>query len=310
MTVFCPLSGSSNVELIEKVRTNDIIKIYEELLGFNISSELYGIEEIGFYYCKESNLRFFYPAVTGSESFYEELQKFDWYYLDDKAEYAYASNFIKELDSVLEIGSGKGAFAKKIKAQKYTGLEFSQEAKRLASMNGISILSESIQAHALANSGQYDVVCSFQVLEHIADINSFIQASIECLKPGGLLIYSVPSADSFLSVAKNNILNMPPHHVNWFSDICLTYMAEKFNLKTIDITHESLSDLHKRWYVQSIILERFCSLTGTHYSLIDRSIKHKILSGFAKVGGWLFANTLSNDGSQPNGHSVTIVYQK
>jgi cyclopropane fatty-acyl-phospholipid synthase-like methyltransferase len=271
---------------------------------------LYRIEEIGFYYCRESNLRFFHPAVTGSESFYEKLQKFDWYYLDDKAEYACASQFIKESDSVLEIGSGKGAFAKKIKTQRYVGLEFSQEAQRLASMNGISILSESIQDHAIAHPEKYDVVCSFQVLEHVADLNSFIKASVGCLKPGGILIYSVPSADSFISLTKNNILNMPPHHISWFSDICLEYIGEKFNLKAINIIHEKVADIHKEWYASSIVFESLSNLLGSKFSLVERSIKYKILSKLAQRAGWFVAKGLSDERSLPIGHSVTVIYEK
>lgn len=309
MSLSCPLSGSFETVLIERILVKDILEIYQRQFEIDVTSEFNDKKEIGFYHSKESDLRFFYPAIAGSEVFYEMLQKLDWYYLDDKYEYACASQFIKESDSVLEIGCGKGAFAKKIKTQSYVGLEFSQEAKRLALINGISILSESIQDHAVANSERYDVVCSFQVLEHVADVNSFITASIKCLKPGGILIYSVPSADSFISATKNNILNMPPHHVSWFSDKCLEYIGKKFDLKIVDIIHEKLADIHKEWYASSIVLESLSNLLGTKFTLVERSIKYKLLSRLAQLGGWFIAKGLSDDRSLPIGHSVIVIYQ-
>ena len=57
------------------------------------------------------------------------MQNLEWYYMDEKDEYDYAKNFIKESDLVLEIGCGKGAFAQKISTKKYVGLEFSRKAK-------------------------------------------------------------------------------------------------------------------------------------------------------------------------------------
>jgi 2-polyprenyl-3-methyl-5-hydroxy-6-metoxy-1,4-benzoquinol methylase len=77
------------------------------------------------------------------------------------------------------------------------GLEFSRKAKEIAFSNGIIIENESIQSHSVAHPAKYDVVCAFQVLEHVSEIRSFIESSIKALKPGGLLIYSIPSADSF-----------------------------------------------------------------------------------------------------------------
>ncbi|MGV2387332.1 MAG UNVERIFIED_CONTAM: hypothetical protein LVR29_00250 [Microcystis novacekii LVE1205-3] len=58
--------------------------------------------------------------ITGSENFYEKLQVFDWYYLEEKNEYDYASQFIKPSDSVLEIGCGKGSFCSKDRVAKTT----------------------------------------------------------------------------------------------------------------------------------------------------------------------------------------------
>lgn len=303
--ITCPLSSSTNLNLIEEVATKDLNKKYQEMLGSDISREFDQTEKIGFYHCLDSDLRFFYPTITASESFYEKLQKFDWYYLDEKEEY-------KSSHSVLEIGSGKGAFAQKIASQNYVGLEFSQTAMELARQNKITILNQSIQQHSIDFPETYDIVCAFQVLEHVGDPASFIEASLKSLKSGGLLIYSVPSADSFISLAKNNILNMPPHHVTWWSDKSLEYIAQKYNLKIIEIHHEKLSDIHKRWYsstLASISLYELLNISKGSM-LIDKRLIHKILSKLASLTGKILVLGLKDDRILPCGHSVTSVYQK
>ncbi len=312
MSVLCPLSGSAKVVLLEKISKDTLAKMYEKMLNDSMLSEFNSIKEISFYYCSESDLKFFYPMVTGSELFYEKLQNFDWYYLDEKEEYEYASSYIKPADKVLEIGCGKGGFSEKITAQEYTGLEFSQKAQTWAYQKNIKVLNESIEYHSINHSEKYSVVCSFQVLEHIAKINSFIQASIKCLQPGGLLIYSVPSADSFLASVKNNILNMPPHHISWWSDKSLQYIAHIFGLKIIDIHHEKLAEIHRRWYLSSVLLKALENSIGykSNNLLIDRSLLYRSMSRTATLGSrWLEKGFLDSK-VLPDGHSVTGIYQK
>jgi 2-polyprenyl-3-methyl-5-hydroxy-6-metoxy-1,4-benzoquinol methylase len=312
MKITCPLSSSTNLNLIEEVATKDLNKKYQKMLGSDISSEFDQTEKIGFYHCLDSDLRFFYPTITASESFYEKLQKFDWYYLDEKEEYKYASQYIKSSHSVLEIGSGKGAFAQKIASQNYIGLEFSQTAMKLAKQNKITIINQSIQQHSVDFPETYDVVCAFQVLEHIGDPAFFIEASLKSLKSGGLLIYSVPSADSFISLAKNNILNMPPHHVTWWSDKCLEYVSQKYNLKIIEIYHERLSDIHKRWYVSTLVCMSLYELLNISKGnlLIEKRLIHQILSKLAGLIGRILVLGLKDERVLPRGHSVTVIYQK
>jgi 2-polyprenyl-3-methyl-5-hydroxy-6-metoxy-1,4-benzoquinol methylase len=312
MKVFCPLSGSDRVILLEKISVDILAQMYHKKIGDSIMSEFEGVEEIGFYHCLESDLKFFYPPVTASEQFYEKLQNTDWYYLDEKEEYDYASSYIEASDTVLEIGCGKGAFADKITTQAYTGLEFSQNAQDLAIQKNIKVLNESIEQHSINHAEQYDVVCCFQVLEHVANINSFIEASIKCLKPGGILIYSVPSADSFISLIKNFILNMPPHHISCWSDKSLQYVSNIFGLKVIEIHHEQLAKIHRQSYLTQIILKALENTIGyqSNNLLVDRSWLYKIMCVVSNLGSKWLEKGLIDDRTLPNGHSVTCIYQK
>ena len=310
MNLCCPLCHSENINEIENIRVADLKKSYKRMVGDSISDEFIGTQDISFMYCVDCDLKFFNPAITGSETFYEKLQKIDWYYMDEKDEYDYAKMFINEEDSVLEIGSGKGAFSKKIKSNNYIGLELSSKAIDIAAKDNISILNESIQKHAVNNSNKYDVVCAFQVLEHVADIKSFIESSIKCLKPNGILIYSIPSADSFVSLAPNGILNMPPHHISWWSDKALSNLTDLFGIQLIDIYHEELADIHKQWYGYTVTMRAINNLLGRTQPLLDRTLKTKFLMIFAHISGFFYKQGLDDKRFLPRGHSVTAVYRK
>jgi 2-polyprenyl-6-hydroxyphenyl methylase/3-demethylubiquinone-9 3-methyltransferase len=81
--------------------------------------------------------------------------------MDDEEEYQYVKKFIGPNDKVLEVGCGKGAFAKHIASKDYIGLDISQNAKEMAAKNGIKIENETIQDYALKHKEEFDVVVSF-----------------------------------------------------------------------------------------------------------------------------------------------------
>ncbi|NBP58558.1 methyltransferase domain-containing protein, partial [bacterium] len=117
--------------------------------------------DINLYRCMSCDLRFYEPPVMGGSNFYSQLQSFPWYYQLVKPEFDIAKKYIIPDDKVLEIGCGEGYFGKTINAT-YTGLDpYSQNP---------NVLKQSIEEH----QGAYDVVCGFQVLEHVSDTNSFL----------------------------------------------------------------------------------------------------------------------------------------
>lgn len=80
-----------------------------------------------------------------------------------------------------------------------------------ASVTGVDAAAENIAAaaaHALGGGlsidyrhgdlaalglGQFDLVCSMEVIEHVADKQAFVAALAPCLAPGGLMVLSTPN---------------------------------------------------------------------------------------------------------------------
>lgn len=298
----CPLCKNQNIVKLEKINKDALIYLYQKMTGHDFSYLLH--QDISYCECQNCKLRFYNPLITGDEIFYNALQKFDWYYMDEKEEYHCAKSYIRSTDKILEVGSGKGAFAKHIATQDYIGLDFSENAKNMAKKNGITIENETIQDYAEKYPSSFDVVVSFQVLEHVSDSKSFIEAKIKALKTGGKLIIAVPSEDSFLKYVTNGILNMPPHHVTRWSDETLKYIAKKYSLEIEIIHHEKVQEVHKAWYLSTFFRSSLASNKP-----IDISLKNKFISKCCGLLSRMFLKGLKDE-MLPNGHTVLVVYIK
>lgn len=298
----CPLCKDESVSLLEKINKDQLTEAYRKITAENFSYLIN--QDIDFCECENCSLRFFNPPITGDENFYNALQKFDWYYMDDKKEYHYAKRYISEYDKVLDVGSGKGAFAKHLAIKNYIGLDFSKEAKKMAKQNGIVIENEYIEDYASAHPESFDVVASFQVLEHVADPKGFLEGKINALKKGGRLIVAVPSEDSFLRYATNAVLNMPPHHVTRWSDKTFRYIAETYNLKLEEVIHEEVQNVHKQWYLNTLISSVFFK-----QSLMNMTLSYKLINKIASLIAKSLCKHIKKE-MLPNGLSVVAVFTK
>ena len=184
----CILCGSDKINKIDMIKKDDLIILYKKSFGIDIENIIK--HDLIYHHCLDCDLLFFTlkngEIPSGDDGFYNHLNKLSWYYMQEKNEYHFAKQFIKENSKVLEVGCGKAAFASFLQnKQNYIGLEFSSDAKKLAKQNGINIENISIEEYSKSNKLKFDIACSFQVLEHVANPYSFIHSQIECLNRGG-----------------------------------------------------------------------------------------------------------------------------
>lgn len=239
----CPLTGSEDLVLVETIDIADLLRIWHGGFDIDLSEEFIGLKAVYLLRSVESDLTFFYPAISGSEAFYEALSALPWYHDKERFEFGYAAGLIRPDERVLEVGSGTGAFASFLpEGAAYTGLEFHPRAVAECRARGLTVEQRSIEEEAARNSGGYDVLCAFQVLEHIPRPGAFLEACIAAVRPGGRIVLSVPCADSFLRHNTNDILNLPPHHLTWWSDRCLRGLEASFPLRLLELRHTTLSE--------------------------------------------------------------------
>lgn len=95
---------------------------------------------------------------------------------------------------LLDIGSGTGDFLATAKQNDWsvTGVEPSQEARTLSKKKGI-LVSEELTG-ILEN--EFDVITLWHVLEHVPDLENYIQEISKRLKQSGTLIVAVPNFKS------------------------------------------------------------------------------------------------------------------
>jgi SAM-dependent methyltransferase len=293
---------------LEKISTHELKESYQRIFKYAPNAEFSGISSIEYRRCEKCDLRFFYPPVAGPESLYKALriQMGTNYYMHDKAEYQIARHWISKRDSVLDVGCGEGAFAATVPDSRYTGLELNSDAVMIARQSGREVVKETIEEHSANHPGEYDVVCSFQVLEHVPDVRGFLLSGLRALKTGGLLITCVPSFDTFLRFQTNSLLNMPPHHLTHWSDLCVRQISSIFPLQLEAVEHESLADVHCEAYAVTLVM----AALGGRRRLLDSSLRTKFLMRVSTQLGKVLCKGLQDESMRPRGHSVIATHRK
>ncbi|KAF0232741.1 MAG: type 12 [Desulfovibrionaceae bacterium] len=304
----CPLCRSSDLETAGTLSLELLARMYKKMLDMDVSRLFLG-KDLAYMRCGQCDLRFFSPMVTGDEAFYNALQKLPWYYQDEKAEYAMAREFITPADKLLEVGCGKGAFADMLPGSDYMGLDLSPRAKELALEKGVRVECETIETHAVKFPATYDIVCSFQVLEHVTDAYSFLKASVDCLKSGGRLIIAVPSEDSYVRGLVNAVLNMPPHHNLRWSDACLRSIADLFSLRTEALVHERVQQYHVPGYLSALATCLVNKTIGRRQPMLDESLAYRLVNRVASKFSRMFKESYPVE-MLPHGHTVLTVFSK
>jgi SAM-dependent methyltransferase len=251
--IICPLCGDSKIRKIKTIRSQDLIKRYANDFGINVSEVFTGLSNIELFKCNVTGYNFFYPLnIAGDAKFYEKLQEFPWYYMPWKWEHEQVFRAIQKLENpkVLEIGCAQGSFLKRLAETNIecVGLELNKDAVKIANENRLTVFDATIQQHAASRIEYYDVVCSFQVMEHIGNIKEVLEASIQTLKKGGFLYISVPNNNSFLGLDADNLLNMPPHHMCLWDATSLGNLCKVFNIKECGFMLEPQQNYHINWY--------------------------------------------------------------
>lgn len=252
-----PVTGGNRVQLITTFPTESIVKIYENDLNVDTRRFFKGVPAVELYECSDTGYRFYYPeGILGDGQFYADLNKGnEGYYPADKWEHKYAISQINKGAKVLEIGSGDGFFLEQLKKAGLDaiGLELNLDAIAKGEKKGLRIYNEMIEDHANAHAGEYDVVCCFQVLEHIYNVKSFLDAGIKALKKGGKLIIGVPNNNPWLfKQDKWHTLNLPPHHAGLWNRRAFTALQKFYDVTPQNIIVEPLSNTKsfaKQWYV-------------------------------------------------------------
>ena len=154
--------------------------------------------------------------------------------------------------SVLEIGSSTGFFIEEARnvGWKTLGLELNPSAVSFAQKRGLNVQNKDFLKTKF--NEKFDIICAFDVLEHLIDPKKIIEKAYKNLKKGGLLFVYVPnwqSASRLLLGEKNSHFIWPTHHLTYFTPNTLKSFFEKNKFKMIYWETQGLDFLDIDWYL-------------------------------------------------------------
>jgi SAM-dependent methyltransferase len=100
--------------------------------------------------------------------------------------------------SILELGCGGGGFATRLVAMtdRYAAVEPDETSWRLAHDRVAPLGGTVLHGDQTAATGTYDLVCAFEVLEHLEDDATALKQWLPLVRPGGHLLLSTPAGPS------------------------------------------------------------------------------------------------------------------
>jgi 2-polyprenyl-6-hydroxyphenyl methylase/3-demethylubiquinone-9 3-methyltransferase len=165
---------------------------------------------------------------------------------------------------VLDVGCGGGILAESMAREgaNVTGLDMGFEPLQVARLHaletGIQVdyVQETVEDHAAKHAQQYDVVTCMEMLEHVPDPQSVVNACAKLVKPGGQVFFSTINRNGkawlMAVVGAEYVLKMVPKG---------THDVKKF-IKPAELL---------TWVDHSGLQERH--ITGLHYNPITNHFK-------------------------------------
>lgn len=179
--------------------------------------------------------------------------------------------WIKELcdlqgKQVLDIGCGGGILADSLARSGAfaTGIDLSTKVLRVAQLHALEAQTENldyreISAEAMAheNPGAFDVVTCMEMLEHVPDPASVVQACATLVKPGGWVFFSTLNRNpmSFLQaiIGAEYVLNMLPRGTHEYAKMIRpSELASYCRSAGLDVLHTrglSYNPLTQRYWL-------------------------------------------------------------
>jgi SAM-dependent methyltransferase len=281
-----PITASDRVVIDRILPSRFIIEGYLAHFSIDVSDYFKNLPEITIYKCLDTGYRYYHPFhLEGKSKFYESLFRNtkNNYYMDWRWEHTQVLKLLRQEDSVLEIGCGKGIFLERLRKKNIScaGLELNKEALTICAQKNLQVKGMLLEEFLQSENRKFDVICAFQTLEHIAHVREFIMSAIEILRPGGRLIISVPNNDSWLQFDEENWLNLPPHHMGLWNEDSLRSIERIFPLTLQDLYHEPLQNYHIGPYYRVIIGRRINNYFRSVGGLLNRIL-------FLPVCFWFF----------------------
>ena len=153
----------------------------------------------------------------------------------------YSKFLNKNISSVGDIGAGFGIFLSELKKVwgdvSLSAIEPSREMAAICREQGFSVVEAPIE-HVSASEHQFDLLTSFELLEHLYDPFDFVKGIFRLLRPGGYVVLTTPNGLGFdvLNLWENSKTIFPPHHINFFNPWSMRRLLTRAGFEEPEVT--------------------------------------------------------------------------
>jgi len=199
---------------------------------------LYGYEKFDLVKCSNCNLVFiekiplkkeleYYYNNYGSNQILSPFTVKSYNYLLNEFEH------YRSFNKILDVGTGMGYFLDEAKKRNWNvyGTELSESKKQLCINKGIDVLDLDLQN----NNIQFDIITSFEVIEHLNTPVDEMKKISRNLRKGGLFYCTTPNFNSlsrYFLKSRFNIISYP-EHLCYFTPGSLNYLITQFPFRKI-----------------------------------------------------------------------------
>ena len=224
MKRICPICGSNNIELLsDKLRDtsdNKVLACNECETGF--LEEMRTLEDSEEYY-REEYRKEFTPNIDAQTS---AKELFDIYNIFQSERLKILAPYMGKEKCLMEIGSSAGMFLYHVKDKfkVVVGVELDRDSAYFCkTICNCDVHQKPLKELTFVEPESFDVICAFQVLEHVTNPIEFIQQALRFLKKDGILYFEFPNRyDSLVSTYK-----LPFHSQFFYHSAHNYYFSEK-----------------------------------------------------------------------------------
>lgn len=164
---------------------------------------------------------------------------------------------------VIDVGCGGGILAESVarKGATVTGIDLADKPLKVAELHGlesgVAVRYEQIAAEAMAarEPQAFDVVCCMEMLEHVPDPESTVDACMRLARPGGWVFFSTinrnPKSFLFAIVGAEYVLNLLPRGTHEYEKFIkpseLVSAARRSGLELVEMIGLTYNPITRRY---------------------------------------------------------------
>jgi len=142
-------------------------------------------------------------------------------------------------NAILEIGAGFGTFCGEVKRRnaftRVVAVEPTPDLARTCREQGLEVIEKPVEQIQLDAAELFDVVASFEVIEHLFAPADFVGHMTRLLRPGGIMMLACPNGQGFDIETLGTISNTVDHeHLNYFNPKSLAGLLAQRGLEILE----------------------------------------------------------------------------